>query len=76
MAYLKLNIFFQRFWKWPPRWTLSFRKSFCMGMAAPPVRRDGRHPVLYLLHGGGDDHSRWGRFTSIERYVIQYGLAV
>jgi putative tributyrin esterase len=37
--------------------------------SAPP-------PVLYLLHGLSDDHTIWGRRTSIERYVTQYGLAV
>lgn len=33
-------------------------------------------PVLYLLHGRGDDHSAWLRYTSIERYANQYNLAV
>ena len=41
-----------------------------------PVRGQGGHPVLYLLHGGGDDHTHWMRFTSLERYVEQKGLAV
>ena len=33
-------------------------------------------PVLYLLHGRGDDHSAWMRYTSIERYANEYRLAV
>lgn len=33
-------------------------------------------PVLYLLHGMGDDHTAWTRRTSIERYVAELGLAV
>jgi len=33
-------------------------------------------PVLYLLHGLSDDHTAWTRWTSIERYANQYGLAV
>lgn len=37
---------------------------------------DGRHPVLYLLHGRSDDHTIWLRRTSIERYVAPLGLAV
>lgn len=37
---------------------------------------DGKHPVLYLLHGLSDDHSIWLRRTSIERYAAPLGLAV
>lgn len=37
---------------------------------------DGRHPVLWLLHGRSDDHTIWLRRTSIERYVASLGLAV
>lgn len=33
-------------------------------------------PVLYLLHGGSDDHTIWQRRTSIERYALEKGLAV
>jgi S-formylglutathione hydrolase FrmB len=33
-------------------------------------------PVLYLLHGLGDDASAWSRQTAIERYVAPLGLAV
>lgn len=33
-------------------------------------------PVLYLLHGGTDNHTMWQRHTSIERYAIEKGLAV
>jgi putative tributyrin esterase len=33
-------------------------------------------PVLYLLHGISDDHSVWLRHTSIERYAMEYGIAV
>jgi len=33
-------------------------------------------PVLYLLHGGSDDHTTWQRQTSIERYAAEHGLAV
>lgn len=37
---------------------------------------DGKHPVLWLLHGRSDDHTIWMRRTSIERYVAPLGLAV
>jgi S-formylglutathione hydrolase FrmB len=33
-------------------------------------------PVLYLLHGLSDDDTAWTRFTSLERYVAERGLAV
>ena len=33
-------------------------------------------PVLYLLHGMGDDYSAWLRKTSVERYALEAGLAV
>jgi len=35
-----------------------------------------KHPVLWLLHGLSDDHTIWGRRTSIERYVAETGIAV
>ncbi|MDD5597328.1 MAG: alpha/beta hydrolase family protein [Victivallaceae bacterium] len=34
------------------------------------------YPVLYLLHGCSDDHTIWGRRSSIERYVAGRDLAV
>lgn len=41
-----------------------------------PVEPGPPPPVLYLLHGGGDDASGWVRQTAIERYVAPLGLAV
>jgi putative tributyrin esterase len=38
--------------------------------------RDGDFPVLYLLHGLSDDCTGWLRYTSIERYAGEHGLAV
>ena len=32
--------------------------------------------MLYLLHGLTDDHTGWQRYTSIERYADEAGLAV
>ncbi|GAA1879479.1 alpha/beta hydrolase family protein [Lapillicoccus jejuensis] len=39
-------------------------------------RSSGELPVLYLLHGLSDDHSAWTRYTSIERYAAEAGIAV
>lgn len=36
----------------------------------------GPPPVLYLLHGLSDDHTAWTRYTSVERYAAERGLAV
>ena len=36
----------------------------------------GGFPVLYLLHGLSDDATAWQRYTSIERYAAELGLAV
>lgn len=35
-----------------------------------------RFPTLYLLHGTSQDESEWLRFTGIERYANQKGIAV
>lgn len=45
-----------------------------VGMAA--AVRQGKAPVLWLLHGGSDNHTIWQRRTSIERYVADLGMAV
>jgi len=37
---------------------------------------NGKHPVLWLLHGATDDHTAWMRYSSIERYAAELGLAV
>lgn len=39
-------------------------------------RREGKYPVMYLLHGMSDDHTIWQRRTSIERYASELGIAV
>lgn len=33
-------------------------------------------PVVYLLHGLTDDHTSWTRFSAVERYAQERGLAV
>lgn len=34
------------------------------------------YPVLYLLHGLSDDHTIWGRRSSIDRYVRDLNIAI
>ena len=36
----------------------------------------GKYKTLYLLHGLSDDHTAWMRYTAIERYALEYGVAV
>lgn len=36
----------------------------------------GRLPVLYLLHGMGDNHSAWLHKTNAERYALEHGIAL
>lgn len=37
---------------------------------------EGKYGVIYLLHGYTDDHTKWCRLTSIERYANEFGIAV
>lgn len=36
----------------------------------------GELKVLWLLHGMGDDHTGWIRYTNLERYALARGIAV
>ena len=49
-------------------------KACGMNLIVPDV--PGPWPVLYLLHGLGDDHTIWGRRTSLERYLAGTNLMV
>ncbi len=61
-------------------------QSVGMNVILPELRpgdktADGRtvgekFPVLYLLHGLSDDYTGWARYSSIERYARDYGIAV
>jgi putative tributyrin esterase len=41
-----------------------------------PYSGDGKLKVLWLLHGGSGDNTAWLRMSSIERYALEYGIAV
>ncbi|WFE26679.1 alpha/beta hydrolase family protein [Solwaraspora sp. WMMD791] len=45
-------------------------------IGAPARGGDSAAPVLYLLHGLTDDATAWTRYSSIERYASERGLAV
>ncbi|QGG55105.1 alpha/beta hydrolase [Paenibacillus sp. B01] len=44
--------------------------------AAGPSAGGPPWPVLYLLHGATDNHMSWLRYSSIERYAQEKGIAV
>ena len=44
------------------------------GYPGEPARRP--IPVLYLLHGMSQDYSCWLRFSKIEQYADEFGIAV
>lgn len=43
---------------------------------APTHTLTAKYPVLYLLHGHGNDYLCWSRFTSMERYAEERRIAV
>jgi Predicted esterase len=44
--------------------------------AEPVLQMDKKYPVLYLLHGHGDDQTAWIRKSNIELLVRDYDLIV
>ena len=47
-----------------------------MNVILPERPETEKVPVVFLLHGMSDDHTAWCRFTSIERYAYERGIAV
>lgn len=41
-----------------------------------PYSGSAKMKVLWLLHGGSGDDTAWIRMSSIERYALEYGVAV
>ena len=50
-------------------------KAFSAQIALPETNR-GPFPVLWLLHGAGDNHTGWLRHTAIERQATRRDLAL
>lgn len=53
--------------------TLTIPESF---EGSPEHIVKAKYPVIYLLHGYGNDYSTWERYTSIERYAEERRIAV
>ena len=57
--------------------TLPTLSSCDLGQGKTPCHTpQGKYPVLYLLHGHGNDYKSWYRFTSMERYAEERRIAV
>lgn len=50
-------------------------ESLGFGTAPSHVIRE-KYPVLYLLHGMGNDHATWGGYSGIELYAEERNIAV
>jgi putative tributyrin esterase len=57
-------------------WSEALEMSTSMTVILPDGDATDPPPVLYLLHGLTDDHTAWTRFSSVERYAEDLGLAV
>ncbi len=52
------------------------QKTNGIGQISSMIENNRDIPVLFLLHGGSDNHTTWQRRTSIERYALSKGLAI
>ena len=42
----------------------------------PTHKKAGKYPVMYLLHGYGNNHATWNGYTSVELYAEERNIAV
>lgn len=54
----------------------TLKKSVELNVLLPQNINGESYKTLWLLHGLTDDHTAWMRFSSIERYAEQAGIAV
>ncbi|MEU8664828.1 alpha/beta hydrolase, partial [Actinoplanes philippinensis] len=57
-------------------WSEALEMSTSMTVLLPDGDSADPPPVVYLLHGLTDDHTAWTRFSSVERYAEEHGVAV
>ncbi len=43
---------------------------------APQHEKKDKYPVIYLLHGVGNDHTTWNAYTNVELYAEERNIAV
>jgi len=56
--------------------TLGFHTNVYAILPSERSETTKEFPVLYLLHGGAGNAQDWIRYTSIERYAEEHGIAV
>ncbi len=56
--------------------TPTIPESMGLGGKTPTHVHKAPFPVLYLLHGFGNNYSVWGRYTNVERYAEERQIAV
>ena len=56
--------------------TPTIPESMGLGGKTPTHVHKAPFPVLYLLHGFGNNYSVWGRDTNVERYAEERQIAV
>ena len=44
--------------------------------AGPKHGKMEKYPVIYLLHGVGNDHATWNSYTSVELFAEERNIAV
>ena len=54
----------------------TLRKNVQLNVLLPQNTNGEEYKTLWLLHGNTDDHTAWMRFSSIERYAQNAGVAV
>lgn len=58
--------------------SVTIPESMGMGQSDGPVRhtKTDKYPVLYLLHGFGNNHATWTGYTNVELYAEEHNMAV
>lgn len=54
----------------------ALEQDACVNVLIPDKKKAAKLKTLWLLHGLSGNHSAWMRFSSIERYAREYGIAV
>lgn len=58
--------------------TPTIPQSMGMGMKegeTPKHTPKAKYPVIYLLHGGGNNHATWAGYTKVEMYAEEHQIA-
>ena len=56
--------------------TPTFPDSLGMTGVTPNHTPSAPYPVLYLLHGGGNNHATWTGYANVEFYAEERNIAV